>query len=75
MARAIRARMPDSRFSIWASTLGALLSQILCPLLADMIGWWAGFLAAAIGMVLSWAGLQFDGGRLAAFGNPPKGLV
>ena len=67
----------DAGFTIFYMGIntGALLSQILCPLLADMIGWWAGFLAAAIGMVLSWAGLQFDGGRLAAFGNPPKGLV
>ncbi len=67
----------DAGFTIFymGINLGALLSQILCPLLADVIGWWAGFLVAAIGMLLSWAGLQFDGGRLAAFGNPPADLV
>ena len=66
----------DAGFTIFymGINMGALLSQILCPLLADLVGWWAGFLAAAIGMVLSWAGLQFDGGRLTAFGNPPAGL-
>jgi POT family proton-dependent oligopeptide transporter len=46
---------------------------MLCPILADAVGWWAGFLLAAIGMVVSWALIQFDGGRLTHFGNPPAG--
>lgn len=65
----------DAGFSIFymGINLGALLSQMLCPLLADAVGWWAGFLLAAIGMLISWALIQFDGGRLDAVGNPPQG--
>lgn len=67
----------DAGFTIFymGINLGALLSQTLCPLLADVIGWWAGFMLAAIGMLISWALIQFDGGRLAAFGNPPADLA
>ena len=67
----------DGGFTIFymGINLGALLSQTLCPLLADVIGWWAGFLLAAVGMLVSWALIQFDGGRLHAFGNPPADLV
>jgi POT family proton-dependent oligopeptide transporter len=67
----------DSGFTIFymGINLGALLSQMLCPVLADTVGWWAGFLLAAIGMLISWALIQFDGGRLAAFGNPPADLA
>ncbi len=66
----------DAGFTIFymGINLGALLSQILCPVLADVIGWWAGFLLAAVGMLISWAMIQFDGGRLRAFGNPPADL-
>ena len=67
----------DAGFSIFymGINLGALLSQILCPLLAGLLGWWAGFLLAALGMLLSWVFIQFDGGRLRDFGNPPADLV
>lgn len=63
----------DAGFTIFymGINVGALLSQTLCPLLADVVGWWAGFGLAAIGMLLSWAQIQFDGGRLAKVGNPP----
>ena len=63
----------DSGFTIFymGINVGALLSQMLCPILADTVGWWAGFLLAALGMLASWAQIQFDGGRLAAYGNPP----
>jgi proton-dependent oligopeptide transporter, POT family len=67
----------DAGFTIFymGINLGALLSQMLCPILADSVGWWAGFLLAALGMVLSWAQIQFDGGRLADYGNPPADLA
>jgi POT family proton-dependent oligopeptide transporter len=67
----------DAGFTIFymGINLGALLSQILCPVLADVIGWWAGFMLAAVGMLISWAMIQFDGGRLTAFGNPPVDLA
>jgi POT family proton-dependent oligopeptide transporter len=65
----------DAGFTIFymGINLGAWFSQMLCPILADAVGWWAGFLLAAIGMVVSWALIQFDGGRLTHFGNPPAG--
>jgi POT family proton-dependent oligopeptide transporter len=48
-----------------------LFSQLLCPLLATTVGWWAGFGLAAIGMLFSWALIQFDGGKLHGYGEPP----
>lgn len=66
-------RRRDSGFTIFymGINLGALLAQFLCPLLAMHFGWWAGFLMAACGMVLSWGLMQFDGGRLDGYGEPP----
>ncbi|NML94546.1 peptide MFS transporter [Novosphingobium olei] len=65
----------DAGFTIFymGINLGSLFSQLLCPLLADTVGWWAGFGLAAIGMVFSWSLIQFDGGRLAGYGEPPAG--
>ena len=67
----------DAGFTIFymGINIGAWLSQMLCPILADTVGWWAGFLLAAIGMLISWALIQFDGGRLRHFGNPPPDLA
>jgi POT family proton-dependent oligopeptide transporter len=67
----------DAGFTLFymGINLGALLSQLLCPLLADTVGWWAGFGLAAIGMVLSWSLIQFDGGRLDGYGEPPAHLI
>ncbi len=75
-------RRRDSGFTIFymGINLGSLLSQFLCPLLAvgipgvwDGLGWWAGFGLAAVGMLLSWVLVQFDGGRLNGFGEQPVG--
>ncbi|MCV4808969.1 hypothetical protein OFB93_28275, partial [Escherichia coli] len=44
---------------------------LLCPLLADTVGWWAGFGLAAAGMLFSWSLIQFDGGKLQGYGEPP----
>ncbi len=68
-------RRRDTGFTIFymGINLGSLGSQLLCPLLATMVGWWAGFGLAAIGMFLSWFLIQFDGGRLAGYGEPPAG--
>jgi POT family proton-dependent oligopeptide transporter len=69
-------RRRDAGFTIFymGINLGSLFSQILCPWLADSVGWWAGFLLAAVGMLLSWMLVQFDGGRLAGYGDPPPGM-
>jgi POT family proton-dependent oligopeptide transporter len=67
-------RRRDSGFTIFymGINLGSLLSQALCPWLADAVGWWAGFGLAAGGMVISWALIQFAGPTLAGIGEPPK---
>ncbi|MES2442219.1 MAG: peptide MFS transporter [Pseudomonadota bacterium] len=69
-------RRRDTGFTIFymGINLGSLLSQILCPFLATAVGWWAGFGLAAIGMMLSWVLIQFDGGRLSGYGEPPAGV-
>ncbi len=66
-------RRRDAGFTIFymGINLGSFLSQLLCPFLADAIGWWAGFGLAAAGMVFSWALIQFDGGKLSGYGEPP----
>jgi POT family proton-dependent oligopeptide transporter len=71
---AVGDRRRDAGFTIFymGINLGSLFSQLLCPWLADAVGWWAGFLLAAFGMSLSWMLVQFDGGRLAGYGEPPR---
>ena len=66
-------RRRDSGFTIFymGINLGSLGSQILCPFLADAVGWWAGFGLAALGMLFSYALIQFDGGKLDGYGEPP----
>src|SRR5947209_14419175 len=66
-------RRRDAGFTIFymGINLGSLFSQLLCPFLADHVGWWAGFGLAAIGMLFSWSLIQFDGGRLSGYGEPP----
>lgn len=67
-------RRRDSGFTIFymGINLGSLFSQLLCPFLQEYVGWWAGFGLAAIGMLASWALIQFDGGRLRGYGEPPR---
>jgi len=66
-------RRRDAGFTIFymGINLGSLFSQLLCPFLADTVGWWAGFGLAALGMLFSWSLIQFDGGRLSGYGEPP----
>ena len=66
-------RRRDAGFTIFymGINLGSLFSQLLCPLLADTVGWWAGFGLAALGMLFSWSLIQFDGGRLNGYGERP----
>ena len=68
-------RRRDAGFTIFymGINLGSLFSQLLCPWLADTVGWWAGFGLAALGMLASWALIQFDGGRLSGYGERPEG--
>ncbi|MEH3103531.1 MAG: oligopeptide:H+ symporter [Sphingomonas phyllosphaerae] len=66
-------RRRDTGFTIFymGINIGSTLSQLLCPLLATIVGWWAGFGLAAIGMLASWSLIQFDGGRLNGYGESP----
>ena len=59
-------RRRDAGFTIFymGINLGSIFGQLLCPLLADWFGWWAGFSLAGVGMLISYALIQFDGGRL-----------
>jgi POT family proton-dependent oligopeptide transporter len=68
-------RRRDTGFTIFymGINLGSLFSQILCPILAVSFGWWAGFALAALGMLCSWLLIQFDGGKLDGYGEPPVG--
>lgn len=66
----------DAGFTIFymGINIGSMLSQFFCPFLADTVGWWAGFLLAAFGMVTAWARFQFDRGMLKGYGEPPPGV-
>ena len=66
-------RRRDAGFTIFymGINLGSIISQALCPFLADRFGWWAGFGLAAAGMAFSWFLIQFDGGRLSGYGERP----
>jgi POT family proton-dependent oligopeptide transporter len=66
-------RRRDAGFTIFymGINLGSLISQFFCPILYEAIGPWAGFGLAAVGMLSSWALIQFDGGRLMGYGDRP----
>ena len=66
-------RRRDAGFTIFymGINLGSIGGQLLCPLLADTFGWWAGLSLAGVGMLISYALIQFDGGRLTGFGERP----
>ena len=66
-------RRRDAGFTMFymGINLGSLISQFFCPLLAEALGFWAGFGLAAVGMLCSWLLFQFDGGRLKGYGERP----
>jgi POT family proton-dependent oligopeptide transporter len=66
-------RRRDSGFTIFymGINLGSIGGQLFCPLLADYFGWWAGLSLAGVGMLISYALVQFDGGRLSGYGERP----
>ena len=67
-------RRRDAGFTMFymGINLGSLISQFFCPMLADGVGFWAGFGLAAVGMACSWLLFQFDGGRLDGYGERPE---
>src|SRR3546814_17608666 len=66
-------RRRDSGFTIFYMGIncGSIGGQLVCPIFADLFGWWAGFLVVGLGMLISWTLIQFDGGRLAGYGEAP----
>ncbi|TGX55051.1 MFS transporter [Sphingomonas gei] len=70
---AVGDRRRDAGFTIFymGINIGSLFSQLICPWLAVVFDWWAGFGLAAIGMMISWALIQFNGNTLAGYGEPP----
>jgi len=69
-------RRRDAGFTIFymGINLGSFFSQLLCPFLADTVGWWAGFGLAAGGMLLAAALFEFDRGLLDGYGERPEGV-
>jgi len=67
-------RRRDAGFTIFymGINLGSIIGQVLCPLLADTIGWGAAFSLSGLGMLVSWGLITFDGGRLAGYGETPQ---
>jgi POT family proton-dependent oligopeptide transporter len=66
-------RRRDAGFTIFymGINMGSILGQLFCPILADWLGWWAGFALAGVGMSISYLLMTFDGGRLAGYGEAP----
>jgi proton-dependent oligopeptide transporter, POT family len=67
-------RRRDAGFTIfyWGINIGSIGGQLLCPLFVGWFGWWAGFLVVVVGMLIGYTLIQFDGGRLAGYGEPPE---
>jgi POT family proton-dependent oligopeptide transporter len=67
-------RRRDAGFTIFymGINLGSMIGQTVAPWLADAYGWPAGFGSAGAVMLLAWAMLRFDGGRLAGYGETPQ---
>lgn len=67
-------RRRDAGFTIFymGINLGSAIGQWIAPYLADRFGWGAGLGSAGVVMLLAWAMLRFDGGRLAGYGETPE---
>src|SRR5260221_3570094 len=67
-------RRRDAGFTIfyWGINIGSIGGQILCRVFVAWFGWWAGFAVVVVGMLIGFVLIQFDGGRLDGYGEPPK---
>jgi len=63
----------DSGFTLYyyGINLGAFWASVLCGLLGQTVGWWAGFGLAGIGMALGWVVFVLNKRQLEGHGEPP----
>ncbi|MDH7637288.1 peptide MFS transporter [Sphingomonas oryzagri] len=66
-------RRRDAGFTIFYAgiNVGSILGQAACPWLVNHVGWWAGFLIVSAVLFLAYILMQFEGGRLAGYGEAP----
>lgn len=64
----------DSGFTLYyyGINLGAFWASVLCGLLGQTVGWWAGFGLAGVGMALGWIVFVFGKPLLQGKGEPPN---
>lgn len=64
----------DSGFTLYyyGINLGAFWASVLCGLLGEQVGWWAGFGLAGVGMALGWVVFVFGRKHLEGKGEPPN---
>ncbi len=63
----------DSGFTLYyyGINLGAFWASVLCALLGQHVGWWAGFGLAGLGMALGWVVFVLNKKSLEGHGEPP----
>jgi len=63
----------DAGFTLYyyGINLGAFWASVLCALLGQNVGWWAGFGLAGVGMALGWIVFVLNKKRLEGHGEPP----
>ena len=63
----------DSGFTLYyyGINLGAFWASVLCGLLGQTVGWWAGFGLAGVGMALGWVVFVLGKRHLDGKGEPP----
>lgn len=64
----------DSGFTLYyyGINLGAFWASVLCGLLGQTVGWWAGFGLAGVGMALGWIVFVLGKPLLQGKGEPPN---
>ncbi len=63
----------DSGFTLfyYGVNLGAFWASVLCGLLGEKVGWWAGFGLAGVGMAAGWIAFMLGRKHLEGHGEPP----
>jgi POT family proton-dependent oligopeptide transporter len=64
-------RDPGFTLYYYGVNLGAFWAGILCGLVGEKVGWWAGFGLAGVGMALGWIAFMLGRSWLQGKGEPP----